>query len=59
MIPFEEKSDIEIINFQKDKEGQIIQCSIHFAQEVFQLINIYTPTKPSNRKNFIISSKTL
>ena len=39
-ILFKENSNIEIIDSQKDKEGEIIQCSIHFEQELFQLRNI-------------------
>ena len=52
VILFKENSDIEVINTHKDKHGQILQCSIKFEQEIFQLINIYAPTKPANRKNF-------
>ena len=51
-ILFKENSDIEIINTQKDKDGQILQCSIKFEQETSQLTNIYAPTKPTNRKSF-------
>ena len=52
VILFKENSDIEPINTQKDKDGQILQCSIKFEQEISQLINIYAPTKPTNRKSF-------
>lgn len=52
MIFFKENTNTEIIKSQKGKDGQILKFSIQFEQELFQLINIYAPTKPSIRKKF-------
>ena len=54
-ILFTEKSDIEIIHTNKDKEGRIIQCIIKYEQEILQIINIYSPTNPTDRKDFYIN----
>ena len=55
LILFKENSAIEIIHSQKDAEGQIVQCIIKYDQEIFQIINIYAPTKPADRKSFYIN----
>ena len=54
-ILFKEKSEIEIIHTNKDKEGRIIQCNIKYEQEILQIINIYSPTNPTDRKDFYIN----
>ena len=54
-ILFKEKSEIEIIHTNTDKEGRIIQCIIKYGQEMLQIINIYSPTNPANRKDFYIN----
>ena len=54
-ILFKQKSEIEIIHINKDKEGRIIQCIIKYEQEILQIINIYSPTNPRDRKNFYIN----
>ena len=44
--------EIEIVQTQKDKDGQILNCIIKFEDDTYQLINIYAPTKPGQRKPF-------
>ena len=51
-ILFNEKHNIQILNISKDQNGQIIKCSLQTEQEIFQIINIYPPTKPSDRISF-------
>ena len=51
-ILFKENLEIEIIKSEKDLNGQIIKCIIQIEQQIFQLINIYAPTKPINKQNF-------
>ena len=50
-----ENSTIEIIHIKKDKAGRILQCITKYEQEIFQIINIYAPTNPTDRKNFYIN----
>ena len=45
-------SGVEIVQTQKDKDGQILNCIIKFEDDTHQLINIYAPTKPGQRKLF-------
>lgn len=49
---FKEKLNVEIINLSKDQEGQILKYSVQFEQDVYQIINIYAPTKPSSKNKF-------
>ena len=51
-ILFKENLDIEILQSQKDKDGQVLNCIIKFEDDICQLINIYAPTKPCQRKIF-------
>ena len=51
-ILIKEKSNIEIISTQKDTEGRIITCTISLEQHLLQLVNVYAPTIPSDRKEF-------
>ena len=51
-ILFKENLEIEIVQTQKDKDGQILNCIIKFEDDTYQLINIYAPTKPDQRKFF-------
>ena len=51
-ILFKENLEIEIIISEKDWNGQIIKCIIQIEKQIFQLINIYAPTKPINKQNF-------
>ena len=51
-ILFKENLQIQIIQTQKDKDGQILNCIIKFEDDTYLLINIYAPTKPDQRKNF-------
>ena len=51
-ILFKENLEIEIIKSEKDLNGQIIKCIIQTEQQIFQLTNIYAPTKPINKQNF-------
>ena len=52
---FKEKSEIEIIHTNKDKEGRIVQCIIKYEQEIIQIINIYSPSNPKDTKDFYIN----
>lgn len=52
-ILIKEKSNIEIISTQKDTEGRIITCTISLEQHLLQLVNVYAPSIPSDRKEFI------
>ena len=54
-ILFTEKSEIEIIHTNKDKEGRIVQCIIKYEQEIIQIINIYSPSNPKDTKDFYIN----
>ena len=49
-ILFKENLEIEIVKTQKDKDGQLLNCTIKFEDDPYQLINIYAPTKPDQRK---------
>ena len=42
----------EIVQTQKHKDGQILNCIIKFEDDTYQLINIYAPTKPGRRNFF-------
>ena len=50
-ILFKANLEIEIVQTQKDKYGQILNCIIKFEDDTYQLINIYAPTKP-DQSNF-------
>ena len=50
-ILFTANLEIEIVQTQKDKDGQILNCIIKFEDDTYQLINIYAPTKP-DQSNF-------
>ena len=50
-ILFKANLEIEIVQTQKDKDGQILNCIIKFEDDTYQLINIYAPTKP-DQSNF-------
>ena len=50
-ILFKTNLEIEIVQTQKDKDGQILNCIIKFEDDTYQLINIYAPTKP-DQSNF-------
>ena len=43
--------EIEIVQTQKDKDGQILNCIIKFEDDTHQLINIYAPTNQA-KENF-------
>ena len=51
-ILFKENLGIEILQSQKDKDGQVLNCTIKFEDEICQLINIYAPRKPCQGKIF-------
>ena len=56
---FKEKSVIEIIHTNKDKEGRRVQCIIKYEQEILQIRNIFSPTNPTERKHFYINLQKL
>ena len=51
-ILFKENLTFEIIHFKTDLNGQILKCIIEFEQNLYQLINIYAPTKPTKKQTF-------
>ena len=51
-ILFKANLEIEIVQTQKDKDGQILNCIIKFEDDTYQLINIYAPTKPDQSSFF-------
>ena len=51
-ILFKGNLEIEILQTQKDKDGQILNCIMKFEDDTCELINIYAPTKAEQRKNF-------
>ena len=55
-ILFKENLEIEIVQTQKDIDGQILNCIIKFEDDTYQLINIHASTKPDQRKIFLQQS---
>ena len=51
-VLFKENFNFEIINFETDSDGRIIKCILKIEKQLFQLINIYAPTNPKNKKMF-------
>ena len=51
-ILFKENLNFEIIRYETDSDGRIIKCFIQIQDQIFQLINIYAPTNPKNKKTF-------
>ena len=41
-----------MINYETDSDGRIIKCILQIENQIFQLINIYAPTNPKNKKIF-------
>ena len=46
------KTNLEIINNSKDVEGKLLTLTLIFEKQIFQTINIYAPTNPSQRNKF-------
>ena len=46
------KTKLEIINNSKDVEGKLLTLTFIFEKQIFQTINIYAPTNPSQRNMF-------
>ena len=46
------KTNLEIINNSKDVEGKLLNLTFMFEKQIFQTINIYAPTNPSQRNKF-------
>ena len=47
-----EISPFEVLNWQKDSSGRIVSLLVKVADARFNLVNIYTPTNPTERKDF-------
>ena len=47
-ILFKENLKFQIINSETDLYGRILKCIIQIKKQLFQIINIYAPTKPKN-----------
>lgn len=43
-------------NLTKDQNGKITKCFIHLEQEIFQLVNIYAPTKLSSKNELSLGT---
>ena len=44
--------DIEILTVQKDDKGRILSLAFSFEKQNFQIVNIYAPTKNSEKLKF-------
>ena len=44
--------NFDIIRYETDSDGRIIKCLLQIQNQIFQLINIYAPTNPKNKKTF-------
>ena len=51
-ILFKQNLNFDIIRYETDSDGRIIKCFIQIQDQIFQLINIYAPTNPKNKKIF-------
>ena len=51
-IPFSKPLNIEILKTEKDSDGRMLKCLAQIENEIFQLVNIYTPTNPKDRLTF-------
>ena len=51
-ILFKENLKFEIIRYETDCDGRIIKCLLQIQNQIFQLINIYAPANPKNKKTF-------
>ena len=49
---FKENLNFEIIRYETDCDGRIIKCLLQIQNQIFQLINIYAPANPKNKKTF-------
>ena len=47
-----ENSPFEVLNWQKDSSGRIVSLLVKVADARFNLVNIYAPTNPTERKDF-------
>ena len=43
---------LETITISKDDEGKILILTFLFEKQIFQVLNIYAPTNPSQRNKF-------
>ena len=51
-ILLKENLNFDMINYETDCDGRIIKCILQIQNQIFQLINIYAPTNPKNKKTF-------
>ena len=58
-ILFKENLKFQIINSETDLYGRILKCIIQIEKQLFQIINIYAPTKPIINNFFTRSSQNL
>ena len=47
-----ENTRFDILNRQKDSSGRIVTLFVKVDDACFNLVNIYTPTSPTERKEF-------
>ena len=51
-ILFSKSLNIEFLKTEKVSDGRMIKCLAQTENQIFQLINIYTPTNPKDRLTF-------
>ena len=51
-----ERSPFEVLNWQPDSSGRIISVLFKLDELRFNLVNIYAPTNPTQRKGFYDTS---
>ena len=49
-IPFKDELHLEIINSEHDSDSRILKCTIELEKQIFQIVNIYAPTNPKDKK---------
>ena len=48
----QENSRFDILNWQKDSSGRVVSLLVKVDDALFNLVNIYAPTNPTERKEF-------
>ena len=52
VVLVKENSCFEVLNWQKDSSGRIVSLLVKVDDALFNLVNIYAPTNPTERKDF-------
>ena len=51
-ILFKDELHLEIIHSEHDSDSRILKCTIELEKQIFQIVNIYAPTNPKDKKQF-------